>query len=376
LVGNHLSASELPPGCRLRIVQAHPIRGLEIWEGTMDRRLPVYARASLLTLAVLLTGGVARATVSVQFNYDYATGTFVDDPAARALLDLAALQYTPLLDTLAEIDPASVPAPNSWSARIRQPTTGVDNFAIADLFVPADTLIIYVGARDLGGSVLGEAAPGGRSITYTSNPVGNAWRDLVDARGEIGEFDSPATDFGPWGGWISFDSDANWNLAAGLPAAGQADFLSVAIHELGHVFGYGSADSWFDQIDSGNGTFLGGASQGVYGAPVPLADSGHWSNALNPEPALDPSLTTGTRKLLTSLDYAGLLDIGWDVPLYLVPEPDTGVLVTMGLVLLIGVASTRRSAPPRRAERPPPPRDDAARRHGRRRSRGWTPARG
>jgi hypothetical protein len=131
-------------------------------------------------------GGSARATVSVQFNYDYAAGTFVDTVAVRALLDLAALQFSPLLDTLAEIDPASVPAPNSWSARIRQPTSGVDNFSIPDLFVPEDTLIVFVGARDLGGS-LGEAGPGGASISYTSNPVGDAWRDLVDARGETGE---------------------------------------------------------------------------------------------------------------------------------------------------------------------------------------------
>jgi len=345
----------------------------------MGRRLNVHARALLLTLAVLLASGSARATVSVQFNYDYATGTFVDDPAVRAVLDLAALQYTPLLDTLAEIDPGSVPAPNSWSALIRQPTSGVDSFAIPDLFVADDTLIVFVGARDLGGTTAGEAAPGGASIAFTSNPTGSAWRDLVDARGETGELDPMPSDFGPWGGWISFDTDTNWNLAAGLPAAGQVDFLSVAVHELGHVFGFGSAASWDEQINFGDGTFIGATAQGVHGAPVPLAvpDDAHWANSgLSPEPAMDPAITTGTRKLLTPLDYAGLADIGWDVPLALLPEPDTGMLVSMALVLLIGVASTRRSAPPPRAERLPPPGRAAARRRGRRRSRGWAPARG
>lgn len=343
----------------------------------MDGRLQIRVHALLVALIVLLAGGSARATVSVQFNYDYATGTFVDDPSVRALLDLAALEFSPLLDTLAEIDPASVPPPNAWSATIKQPTSGVTGFSIPDLFVPNDTLIVFVGARDLGGSAAGEAGPGGASITFTSNPTGDAWRDLVDARGETGELDPTPTDFGPWGGWISFDTDTNWNLAAGLPAAGQVDFLSLAVHELGHVFGYGSADSWLEQINFGDGTFIGATAQGVHGAPVPLADTGHWSNSgLSPEPAMDPVITTGTRKLLTPLDYAGLADIGWEVPLALLPEPDTGVLIGMALVLLIGVASTRRAAPPPRVERLPPPGDDAARRRERRRSRGWAPARG
>jgi hypothetical protein len=333
--------------------------------------------ALLTALVVLLAGGTARATISVQFNYDYASGTFVDDPAVRALLDQAALEFTPLLDTLAAIDPAAVPAPNAWDAVIRQPTSGVSGFAIPDLFVPQDTLIVFVGARDLGGSTSGEAAPGGASITFTSNPVGTAWRDQVNARGETGELDPTPTDFGPWGGWISFDTDTNWNLAAGLPAAGQVDFLSVAVHELGHVFGFGSADSWVEQINFGDGTFIGATAQAVHGAPVPLADTGHWANSgLSPEPAMDPVVTAGTRKLMTPLDYAGLADIGWNVPLALLPEPDTGVLIGIALVLLIGVASTRRAAPPPRAERLQPPADDAALRRGRRRSRGWTPARG
>jgi hypothetical protein len=125
------------------------------------------------------------------------------------------------------------------------------------------------------------------------------------------------------------------------------------------------------------GTFIGSTALGVHGAPVPLADTGHFADDFfTPEPAMDPVITTGTRKLMTALDYAAMAAIGWEVPLALLPEPDTGVLVAAALVLLVGVASTRRSAPPRRAVGPRPPPAAAATPPERPRSKGWAPARG
>jgi hypothetical protein len=43
-------------------------------------------------------------------------------------------------------------------------------------------------------------------------------------------------------------------------------------------------------------------------------DHSHWANGTNDngrETAMDPSLASGTRKLLTQLDLAALTDIGW-----------------------------------------------------------------
>ncbi|MEM8864936.1 MAG: hypothetical protein AAGF31_05255, partial [Planctomycetota bacterium] len=58
------------------------------------------------------------------------------------------------------------------------------------------------------------------------------------------------------------------------------------------------------------------------GGIAPPADFGHWQEGTQStiygtftrqEAALDPIITSGTRKLVTTLDAAGLDDIGWDV---------------------------------------------------------------
>src|SRR5690606_8940405 len=72
----------------------------------------------------------------------------------------------------------------------------------------------------------------------------------VATRGETG---ADATDFGPWGGAITFDAAINidsesfdWHFGettAGLDDT-KYDFLSVAVHELAHLLGFGTAESW------------------------------------------------------------------------------------------------------------------------------------
>jgi hypothetical protein len=68
----------------------------------------------------------------------------------------------------------------------------------------------------------------------------------------------------------------------------------------------------------------------VYGGPVPLSpNDDHWENGtasktfsglVNQEVAFDPSLTNGTRKHLTLLDAAALIDLGWEIELPQLPE--------------------------------------------------------
>lgn len=329
----------------------------------------------LVTLAAaLLLHASAAGAINFQFDYTYATGTFVDDPAVRALLDSAAAQYSPFTDTLARIDEADFAPGNTWSARITNPTSGVSPTSIAGLIVPEDTLIIYVGARELGGTTAAQAGPGGWGIGF-NDPN---WLDTVDFRGQTGE--QTDTDYGPWGGHISFDTTTTWNLSAGLPGFSEVDFLSVAVHELGHIMGLGPSGSWQAQINFGaTNEFTGTESVNLYGSNVPLdGDLAHWQDNLAgvPEPALDPLIFTGSRKLLTALDYAGLADIGWDVPAILLPEPNTGLLVASALLLLAGLSATRRDAHRRHAADPPPRRPSEARRHEPRRNRGWAQARG
>lgn len=130
------------------------------------------------------------------------------------------------------------------------------------------------------------------------------------------------------GGSLAFSSTATWYFDSDPSTVetftGQNDFYSVAVHELGHLFGIGTADSWMSLI---SGTTLTGAHSGTV---TVLADGSHWAEgtmstiagtAIAQEAAMDPTLTTGTRKYFTTLDYDGLRDIGWQVSA--IPEAST-----------------------------------------------------
>ena len=97
------------------------------------------------------------------------------------------------------------------------------------------------------------------------------------------------------------------------------------LHEIGHILGLGSADSW-ENLVSGvtSPTFLGTAAVAEYGSPVPIdAESrAHWASGTTSMvfgtddsqiALMVPSISWSTRRLVTDLDVAGLDDIGWDI---------------------------------------------------------------
>ena len=283
--------------------------------------------------------------ISVQFDYTFDTGHFFADQARRDSLQAAADAMTAgLSDSLLAIQPT--PA-DQWTAGFYNPTTGQLQ-AVPDLAVPADTLVIYVGAQDLY-SVGSEAsgAPGG--VGFPSSPGGTdpAWIDTVEARGQAGALAAPPTDFGPWGGVLSFDDSPNTSWYFGPdPSAigpGQLDFFTVVEHEIGHVLGIGQAPSWFAQVHDGD--FFGPATKSLEGnIPVPL-DAGHihwatgtsWNNqvAIMSGPAIP-----GVRRYLTGLDLAGLADIGWQIPSPPVVAAIPDQVVDEGGLLTLTVAAT------------------------------------
>ena len=274
----------------------------------------------------LLLGASSARAILIDFRYDYDSSGFFADQERRDRLNDAAAFFTPFLDDLAPIQPD--PPINSWTADFNNPSTGAGEL-IDNLPVPADTLIVYVGAQNI--SAPGGGGPGGYG-GVTADPS-LSFGDTVAARGQAGALSGTPTDFGPWGGTITFDSDAPWHFGAttaGLDSS-EYDFLSVAIHELAHVLGFGIAPSW-DTWRPGLGlSFNGPASVDRYGGAVPLADAEHWNfgltdvlNGTSQEVAMDPDITVGTRKVFTRLDYAGLNDVGW------VPEPTTLLLLAFG----------------------------------------------
>lgn len=271
----------------------------------MTRRAAARGRGvsvEALETRVLLT------TISIDYSLD--TNNFFDTQEKMDLLQSAADNLAGrLTDNLLEITGGGT-GPNNWSAQFSHPGTGTGH-SISNPEIPEGTMVVYAGGRVLGGSTTGFASTG-FSVSGTAS-----FLDLVVARGQTGARDTPATDFGPWGGSVTFDTSTNWHF--GLTTTGlendETDFLSVAEHEIAHLLGIGGSDSWDDQISAG--TFTGTESVAEFGSAVPLnAGNSHWASGTMSDgrPAnMTPSLLNGTRGLFTALDFAALSDVGWDV---------------------------------------------------------------
>ncbi|MBO1351675.1 MAG: hypothetical protein EBE86_031850 [Hormoscilla sp. GUM202] len=181
-----------------------------------------------------------------------------------------------------------------------------------------------MGVRPLPGNTLGQAGPDG-----------------FDAAGTVFFNRINGSDFQPWVGELTFDPDANWffdstpNTDGDIPF-GQSDFISTALHEIGHVLGFGTADI-FEQIGAG-GAFDGPNALNVNGGqPIPLeGDLSHVEEGfLNDTVLLDPINIRGTRKLPTQVDLALLADIGYEIEGF-IAQGSTPPIATSGDDLIFG----------------------------------------
>lgn len=316
-------------------------------ESTIMSRFDFSSTRRLAPLALLAGLAPGAGALTVEFNYDFdSTGFFAPGSDARNALEAAGAFFEAAIgDSLGAIESgqgaggfytAFFSNPSIFQSGSTLKTESIANFAVA-----ADTMRVYVGAVDLdpfSTGTLAVAGPGAYIVSGSS-----AYRDAVTSRGQGAnqsqddirnvddETNQTANDFATWGGFMSFDIDRAWHFGIDtLPIGSQPDFLSVALHELGHVFGLGTADSW-NNLVSGS-TFFGLAATASNGGVNPSLQNGgaHWASGTlssvadydlsyipNPgatqETAFDPNITLGTRKLITELDLAGLEDLGWEI---------------------------------------------------------------
>ncbi|MCA9186787.1 MAG: hypothetical protein R3E01_21215 [Pirellulaceae bacterium] len=254
----------------------------------------------------------AMMAITATINYNYDTNNFFNSQAKKDVFESAVSAVVDLLgDDLSAITPGGS---NSWSAIFTHPGTGASQ-SVSNPTIPADTIVIYAGGRNLG-TTLGTGGPGGFSASGTGS-----FLNTIATRGESNTNGVSATDFGPWGGSVTFNTTTNWYFGtaeSGLTGS-QSDFYSVAIHEVTHLLGFGTADSWDSKLTGTSFTGANAISEYDFGGNVPVDSGlGHWANGTTDEgreTAMDPSITVGTRKELTRLDKAGLADIGWQIDL-------------------------------------------------------------
>ncbi len=283
-------------------------------------------RGNLRTLGAVLpfVFGVATSeAVEIKIDYTYDTGNFFDTSEKREAIESVARLIGDMLDDkLLAVDSSEFSSSSTWNVNLSHPSTGgVINFD--DPVIPEDTIIIYVGARELGGSRVGLASSPGFGASGSTS-----WFNRIFGRGNPGAQSSEAnlrTDVAPKLASVAFDTPRQWNFSLSQNQSG-TEFVGVAIHEILHVLGIGQSGAW-DNLLSG-ATFTGNAAQNSFGR-APDADSGHFTSGLQSRTfgsfsqahgplrssimlssLLDNNVTFNT---LTDLDLAALADIGWEV---------------------------------------------------------------
>lgn len=297
----------------------------------------------LLAATLLGFGSQPAQAIILNIDYSYDSNNFFADQVRRDIFEAAAGFYeTRISDSLLAIN--STPL-NRFDAVFSRPDTGA-SLKLSGFNVAADTLTIFAGGMNLGGSTLGTGGAGGYNISYSSH----FFADNAITRGQGDGTRSSiegasAFDYASWGGTISFDSASSWYFDNDVDtdeAFSGFDFFSVALHEIGHVLGFGIVDSWKNQIIAG--TFTGANSTAVFGGAVPLSGNAHWADGISSggrETAFDPNIANGQRKRLTDLDLAALRDIGWEMHPLPVPVPGAVWLFASALLGLLGLSRRR-----------------------------------
>ena len=232
----------------------------------------------------------------IKLDFSYDTSGYFNDTGRRAPLAKAAELWSEIIQD----DFAEIPTGSSFS--IRHPSKPDENLTVT-LDEPIDDLLIYVGARNFSGNTLGIGGPSGYSLegdVYSAR-ISDDFRGL-----------GPPSDYEPWAGVLTFDNEVTWNFGLDEPSSDESDLLTVALHEIAHVLGVGTASTFFDL--SSDKKFQGLNTKKLNGGiPLPLHEDGaHVEDGYNDDLILmDPTSTTGTRRSISEFDKSILADLGY-----------------------------------------------------------------
>ena len=274
--------------------------------------------------ALLLPQPSALGDLDIRFDYRYDTRGFFSGAniERRQILEAAAAIFEERISsTPPSITPSGI---NRWTLSFDNPDTGTA-VTLTNLHVPAGTMTVFVGARSLSSDALAQAQFG---YGYFGD---SAWVKLF-----VGKDNS--ANFSPFGGAITFDESTPWffdltpDTLDSFPD--KYDLFSVAIHEIGHLLGISRSSEAFVAL-SVEGNFFGPVSQSLYGGPIPLAENGsHWQQDVlfeDSTPAMTPTTFKNKRKSFSKLDFAALVDTGYELKLP-VSLLITGVAVEGGMI--------------------------------------------
>jgi hypothetical protein len=306
-----------------------------------------HLRPASLLLCGLITSLPAGA-MTLQFDYSFDTSNFFADTQRRNVLEAAGSYFSNLItDSLTAITSGGI---NVFNPSLFNPANPSAALNLTSVSIAADTVRVYVGGASLAGNTLAVGGPGGYSASGFQN-----FLDNIEQRGQVGATSGAnAVEFAPWGGAVSFNSNSSWyfdsNVATDESFSG-FDFYSVALHELGHVLGIGTAASW-DALVNGS-LFTGAASVAEFGSSIALSgDGAHWASGTQSssdfglrETAMDPDIAAGQRKRFTDLDRAALDDVGWTLAATPTPTsvPLPAAVHWLLAAMLLGSATGRRT---------------------------------
>ena len=233
-------------------------------------------------------GMMAGFTIELDYRFD-ASGFCT--PAIRQALEYAAsIWEQPINDEFQDVE-------SGISLNIENPESGTNEQI--SLGRPIDDLLVFVGSRsDLGPSVL---ARGG----YQSGSTASVFSSRLTS-----------SDFEPFIGYIFFDRSDSWfvdtspETEVDIPF-NSIDFISVAIHEIGHALGM--TDNSPAPVTNGG---LSGYNclQSNGGIPIPYSSSGHFEEGFgNNTTVMDPITAAGRRTYPSKYDLAWLSDIGYEI---------------------------------------------------------------